>query len=48
MNEQRDQRWMDMLLEAVEGLAESGWDEEKIRAEFENAISVVKDEGALS
>jgi hypothetical protein len=42
-----EQTARDMLLEAVEGLAELGWDEERIRSEFENAVVVAQDEGVL-
>jgi len=42
-----EQRAQDSLLEAVEALAELGWSEEKIRAEFEYAIDVAKDEDLL-
>lgn len=36
------------LLDAVEDLASLGWDESKIRAEVDNAITVAEDDGLFA
>lgn len=35
------------LLDAVEDLAELGWDEDQIRDEFEHALVAARDDGLL-